>query len=152
MYQTVLLIHSWLRWLTLLMAVGAIVSAAQRAPERPGVRPGKWWDTLFMLCVDLQMAAGLVLYFGLSPTTRVAMTNVSLALRNPAMRFWAIEHAAGMFAALILVRIGRVLALNAPTVAAAQRRRLICFSLALAVILLVIPWPGRMNGRPLFRW
>lgn len=152
MYQTALLVHSWLRWLTIVMAVGAILSAARRVPEGPGPRPGKWWDTLFMLGVDLQMAAGLALYFGLSPATRVAMTNISLAMRNPALRFWAIEHAGGMFAALILVRVGRVLALNAPTVAAAQKRRLICFSIALLIILLVIPWPGQLNGRPLFRW
>lgn len=152
MYQTALAIHSWLRWLTLLMAIGAVISAARRLPPGATRAPGRWWDTLLMLAVDLQMAAGLFLYFGLSPATRIAMTNLGMAMRNPSLRFWAVEHAGAMFAALILVRVGRVMALNAASPAAAQKRRLICFSLATVLMLLAIPWPGAMNGRPLFRW
>lgn len=151
MYATVLTVHSWLRWFTLVMAAGAILSALRPVPSGATRPPGRWWDTFLMLAVDLQMAAGLVLYFGLSPATRLAMTNLGMAMRNPSIRFWAIEHAGAMFAALALVRVGRILALNAATPQAAQRRRLICFALATAAMLASIPWPGLMNGRPLFR-
>jgi hypothetical protein len=152
MYQTMLFVHSWLRWATLVMAIGATISALRPVAPDATRAPGRWWDTLFMLAVDLQMAAGLFLYFGLSPATKVAMNNIGAAMGNPSLRFWAIEHAGGMFVALILVRVGRVLALNARTAAAAQKRRLVCFALATGVMLLVIPWPGFMNGRPLVRW
>ena len=49
---------------------------------------------------------GLFLYFGLSPFTKEAMANVGLAVATPALRFWAIEHAGGMFLSVILVRMG----------------------------------------------
>ena len=152
MYQSILAVHSWLRWITLLMAIGATLSALRPVDAAATQPPGRWWDTLFMLTVDLQMAAGLFLYFGLSPATTLAMNNLRLAMSNPALRFWAVEHAGGMLAALILVRVGRVLAMNAPNPRAAQRRRLVCFAAATILMLAVIPWPGVMNGRPLFRW
>jgi hypothetical protein len=152
MYSTVLLVHSWLRWFVLVMAVGATINATRPVPEGTARLPGRWWDTFLMLAVDLQMFVGLVLYFGLSPFTTEAMTNMGLAMRTPALRFWAIEHAGAMFGALILVRVGRVLALNAGSPAAGRRRRLVCFALATGVILAAIPWPGMLNGRPLLRW
>src|SRR3954453_2633401 len=127
-YSAVLSIHSWLRWATLLMAVAATVNAF-RTPAAGAARlPGRWWDTCFMLAVDLQVLFGLVLYFGLSPFTTRAMENFPAALENPAMRFWAVEHAGVMLIAVVLVRMGRVLALNAATPAAGRRRRLICFA------------------------
>jgi hypothetical protein len=152
MYPTVLLIHNWLRWFTLLMCVGAIVYAAR--PVRPDTTelPGKSWDTYLMLAVDLQMLTGLILYFGLSDFTRAAMENFSAALHEPAVRYWGIVHAGAMFAALFTVRAARVLALNAPTPHIAQRRRLVWFVISTAVILAAIPWPFVANGRPLFRF
>jgi hypothetical protein len=72
-------------------------------------------------------------------------------MKNPALRFWAVEHAGGMFISVALVRMGRVLAANAKSRAAARNRRLTCFVLATIGMLLSIPWPGRTNGRPLFR-
>ena len=151
MYSAVLTIHSWMRWITLVLAICATVNAF-RQPQGTGERlPGRWWDTFFMLAVDLQVLFGLVLYFGLSPFTQQAMTNIGLAMRTPALRFWALEHAGGMFAAVILVRVGRIMAANAKDLALARTRRLVFFALATVVMLGSIPWPGLANGRPLFR-
>ncbi len=104
-----------------------------------------------MLAVDLQVLFGMVLYFGLSPFTKEAMTNINATMANPALRFWAVEHAGGMFAAVVLVRMGRVLAANAATPIAARNRRLACFAIATLGMVVSIPWPGLANGRPLFR-
>jgi hypothetical protein len=106
-----------------------------------------------MLAVDLQMLAGLVLYFGLSPATQTAMANVGAAFRVPTLRYWSLEHAGAMFGALVLVRAGRVMALHASDLETGRRRRLICFAIALGVMLAAVPWPFlRSVGRPLFRW
>ena len=134
------------------MALGATLNALRSTDTGASRLPGRWLDSLFMFAVDVQMLAGLVLYFGLSPATTAAMNNIGAAVRNPGMRFWAIEHAFGMFGALVLVRVGRVLALNSKTPEAARRRRVTCFALATVVMLMAIPWPGFLNGRPLFRW
>jgi hypothetical protein len=150
-YTTVLTVHSWLRWVTLILALTATANALRTHEGPVTPLPGRWWDTFLMLAVDLQVLVGLVLYFGLSPFTQLAMEDFGAALRNPAMRFWAIEHALGMFGAVVLVRAGRVLAMNAPSAASARKRRLVCFTLATVLMLGAIPWPGLSNGRPLLR-
>ena len=63
----------------------------------------------------------------------------------------AIEHAGGMLAVVVLVRMGRVMAMNARSGSVARNRRFACFALATAVMLMTIPWPGLAHGRPLFR-
>jgi hypothetical protein len=152
MYATVLEIHSWLRWFTLLTCIGAIIYATRPPRSDTSNLPGKTWDTYLMLAVDLQMLTGFVLYFGLSPFTMEAMNNPSAALQVPPLRYWSIVHAGAMFASLVTVRVARVLAMNAPTPVQAQRRRLVWFVISTIVILAAIPWPGLANGRPLLRW
>ena len=152
MYATMLLIHSWLRWCTLLACGGAIYYAARKPGPEGTPLPGKSWDSFLMLAVDLQMLTGLILYFGLSDFTRVAMENPVGAWAEPTVRYWGILHAGAMFASLLTVRAARVLALNATSPAVAQRRRLMWFIISMLVILSAVPWPGLLNGRPLFRF
>jgi hypothetical protein len=73
-------------------------------------------------------------------------------MKTPQLRFWALEHPTGMFAAFIILRIGRVLAANASSPSARRNRRAACFALATLIMLASIPWPGMANGRPLFRY
>jgi hypothetical protein len=150
-YPAVLTIHSWLRWATLLLAVAATVNAFRRDPDVSLRMPGRHWDTLFMMALDFQVLFGLLLYFGLSPFTREALSDLGAAVRNPSLRFWAVEHLGMMVAAVVLVRTGRVLALTAKTAAARRTRRALFFTLTTLAILGGIPWPGLENGRPLWR-
>lgn len=152
MYTAVLAIHSWLRWATLLLAVGATVNACRRDADLGQRMPGRQWDTLFMMALDVQVLFGLLLYFGLSPFTREAFNDMGAAMSHPGLRFWSVEHIGAMLAAVVLVRVGRVLALGAKSAEARRRRRLIFFTLTTIAILAGIPWPGLENGRPLFRW
>ncbi|MQA28363.1 MAG: hypothetical protein GEU82_00790 [Luteitalea sp.] len=135
----------------MILALTATANAFRQHDGPASPLPGRWWDTCLMLAVDLQVLFGLVLYFGLSPFTQIAMEDFGAAVRDPAMRFWAIEHALAMFAAVVLVRTGRVLAMNATSAVSARRRRLTCFALATVLMLAAIPWPGLANGRPLLR-
>ena len=152
MYTTVLTMHSWLRWIALLLAVGATVNAFLDRSESLEKLPGRWWDTLFMLALDLQVLLGLFLYFGLSPFTTEGMNDLGAAMRNPGLRFWTVEHLLAMLGAVVLVRIGRVMAMTAKSTATRRRRRFIGFALCTAVMIAGIPWPGLANGRPLFRF
>lgn len=151
MYETVLTLHSWNRWLSLILGIAATINAFREVPVFTEKRKGSRWDTFFMASVDLQVLFGLALYFGLSPFTTEAMNNPSSALRTPAVRFWAIDHAAVMFAAVVLVRLGRIFAMTAKTPEARRTRRLACFALAVVAMLAAIPWPGLAQGRPLLR-
>jgi hypothetical protein len=150
-YTAVLTIHSWLRWVTLLLALVAVANAFRDDPDIARPMPGKRWDSLFMMALDFQVLLGLALYFGLSPFTREAFADIGAAMANGGLRFWAVEHVGFMILAFVLVRIGRVRALTARTGPERRRRRLMFFALACLVILGGIPWPGLQNGRPLFR-
>lgn len=151
-YPTVLTIHSWLRWAALLLGFAATLNAFWHRGD-PADRPrGLRWDWSFMLALDLQVLFGLLLYFGLSPFTMQASKNIGSVFQESDLRFWSIDHIAWMGAATILVRVGRVLALNATTSRARRKWRAMFFTLTTITILAGIPWPGLSYGRPLFRF
>jgi hypothetical protein len=151
MYSVVLTLHSWNRWITLGLGVAAFISAFQDHGTLSDRAKGSRWDPYLMASADLQVLLGLLLYLGLSPLTRDALSDFSTAIRTPALRFWAVDHVVLMFGSVLLVRLGRVLAMTAKTAAARRSRRLICFGLAVVIMLAAIPWPGMSLARPLFR-
>ena len=151
-YAPVLIIHSWLRWATLLLAIAATVNAFRNDPDLSKPMPGRQWDTLFMMALDFQVLFGLLLYFGLSAFTMQASKEIGSVLHESNLRFWSIDHIAWMGAATILVRVGRVLALNATSAQVRRKWRATFFTLTTVTILAGIPWPGLSYGRPLFRF
>jgi heme A synthase len=149
MYLTLLFFHSWLRWLALIAGVGATFAALGKGESR--FRGAERWGLIFMITLDVQMLLGLVLYCFLSPYTAAAMKDFGAAMRDPVLRFWAVEHLTMMVSAVVLVHVGRVLARKTADVDKKRKRLLICFGLAVLLMLLGTPWPGTANGRPLFR-
>ena len=152
MYIPILTFHSWLRWITLLLAIGATFNAVRRDTDLTKRPPGRQWDTFFMMALDVQVIAGLLLYFRLSPFSTQGLNHLNLALHDPALRFWTFVHIGVMLSANVLIRVGRVLAINAKTSESRRQRRLVAFALTTLVILAGIPWPGLVIGRPLFRF
>ena len=150
MYTTVLTIHSWLRWIAIIAGVGATL-AALRNTARTDDSVADRWGLFMMMALDIQMLVGLILYLALSPFTAQAMQDFGAAMRTPQLRFWAVEHITMMFAAVILAHVGRVLARKARTPAAKRMRLIVCFGLSTLLMIAGTPWPGTMNGRPLFR-
>jgi heme A synthase len=151
MYSAVLLAHSWLRWIALVAAVGTML-AALRIQIPTDRSAADRWSLAAMAALDLQMLLGLLLYFALSPFTAEALKNMSAAMQNSQLRFWAVEHASSMLVAVVLAHLGRSLVRRATTPPDVIRRRLlIFFGLATILMLVGIPWPGFANGRPLFR-
>jgi hypothetical protein len=150
MYTTVLALHSWIRWIALIAAVGTTL-AALRGKVAGANSLADRWGMIAMMVLDTQMLLGLLLYFVLSPNTKAIMENFGAAMKDPALRFYAVEHTVTMFAAIAVAHVGRVLARKAASPAAKRTRLLICFGLSTLLIILGMPWPGRPGGRPLFR-
>jgi len=151
-YPAVLTLHSWLRWVALVLGAAATVNAFRHRADPAQPPRGRRWDTFFMLALDLQVLFGLLLYFGLSPFTREALSNLGAALRDPGLRFWAITHVAMMLAALVAVRAGRVFAMADQNSRARRNGRFICFGIAVIAMMAGVPWPGLAYGRPWFRF
>lgn len=150
MYSVVLLLHSWIRWVALVAAVGATFAALRNQVEGDRSLADRW-GLVLMMALDVQMLLGLLLYFALSPFTTQALRDFSAAMHNPPLRFWAVEHLSSMLVAVVLAHVGRILARKAVTPAAKRTRLLICYGVATVLMMAATPWPGMTNGRPLFR-
>ena len=140
MYSTVLLIHSWLRWLALGGGFATTLAPSRRS-------------ALFtMIALDLQMALGLLLYLVVSPNMAEIRAHFAEAMQNAQLRFWAVEHITAMFGAVILAHVGNVLARTTTSVDAQRKRLVIAFGIATVLMIAGMPWPGLPYGRPLFRF
>lgn len=151
MYPLVLALHSWLRWVVLVLLLLALARAVAGRGGRPWTAAdnaaGKWLGIAF----DIQFTLGLLLYIFLSPITRIAFTDFGGAMANSGLRFFAVEHVVGMFIAMALVHVGKAKIRKADAPARRHTLAMIFFGLALLVMLASIPWPGMPAGRPLFR-
>lgn len=150
MYPTFLVLHSILRWLVLLFGLMAIVRAfVGWFGEKPWTRADDRAGLLYGVSLDTQTLVGLVLYGLLSPITQIALGDMGAAMKEPTLRFYAVEHLTLMLVGLALVHIGRSRAKKAATETGRHRTAAIFFTIGFLVILAGIPWPFRTVGRPL---
>ncbi len=73
-------------------------------------------------------------------------------MKDPIIRFWAVEHVFGMLVGVALAHIGRSRVHKTSDDVRRHRLVAIFFTLALVAILASIPWPSLPHGRPLLRW
>jgi hypothetical protein len=151
MYTTILMLHSWLRWVALIAGVAATISALRETTPSTGQTRADRWGLILMATLDLQMLLGLVMYLAISPTMAAIRDNFAGSMKDPVARFWAVEHITTMMLAVILTHVGRVLARKSATPEAKRMKLFVSFAVATALMLLAMPWPGLRAGRPLFR-
>jgi hypothetical protein len=152
MYTALLAVHSYVRWAVLVLALVVVARAigglvTKRTWDGADDTSGRW----FGITLDIQFLLGLILYVALSPFTREAFADFGAAMRDSGLRYWAVEHLAGMIVAVALVHVGRTRIRKTQDGARRHRLAAIFFGLALVAMLASIPWPGMPNGRPLFR-
>ncbi len=144
MYSAMLLAHSVLRWAVILAGLVAAATAWREESGPQTARAGR----VFTVLLDLQVLAGLILYFLLSQITRFALSHFGAAMSDNIVRFWAIEHPFGMIAAVAVAHVARARSGHGGD--ARQRRRVALYvSIAIAIIILSTPWPFLPYGRPL---
>ena len=146
MYTTVLVIHSWVRWIALVAGVGTTFAAIRRQDAT-----AERWALVTMMTLDIQLLLGLLLYLVVSPNMQQILANFGAAMKDPTARFWAVEHISAMLLAVVFAHVGRVLARKAATADKKRARLLTWFGLATVLTMIGMPWPGRAGGRPLFR-
>ncbi len=141
-----LVIHNILRWAVLLFGVWTVLSALSGVMSKKPYRSADNKSSLFfMISCDIQLLLGLYLYFSGMWFDKVK-AGMGAVMKDPAERFFAVEHALMMIIAWLLVHIGRTSVKRAGTDAQKHKRTLIYFGIALLLILAMIPWPFRQPG------
>ncbi|RPD41052.1 hypothetical protein [Chitinophaga barathri] len=151
MQETLLGIHSIVRWLILLFGIWAVIRALMGVS---GKKPYTSADTkaglFFMIFLDIQFLLGLILFF-ISPLIKASLADMGAAMKNAGLRFFTVEHTLMALIAIALVHIGRSKIKKLSNDGKKHKTALIFFLLALVLILAAIPWPGREAiGRALF--
>ena len=143
-----LLLHSLLRWLVLFGGLAATVLAFQAYKGKPWSPLHKGANLLFLIALDTQYAIGTVTWLQ-SPLVAAARADLGAAMREPILRFFAVEHPAYMLLALIAMHVGFAKAKRAGADLLQHRAAFLLFATSTALLLLGIPWPWRAVGRPL---
>lgn len=141
MYTGLLHTHNMFRWLVLIVIVLAVVFAfIGWFNKRDWNKKDNTTGLILTIFMDIQFLVGIILYAFVSPLTKAAFSDFGAAMKNSALRFYAVEHILLMVIALILVHIGR--SKSKKVVAPWKKHRVaaIYYGIALVLILVGIPW------------
>ena len=151
MYTTVLTLHSWVRWLALVAAVGATFAAVRGKVQGTDSLADRW-GLVAMMALDIQMLLGLLLYFVVSPNMRQILRPLRRGDEEPGSsasgRSSTSRRCSSRSCWCTSAACSRA---RRATPAAKRTRLLVCFGLATVLMMVGTPWPGRPGGRPLFR-
>lgn len=143
MYNILVFVHSWTRWLVLVLAVLAIVSAIMGMSNRnPFTKKDNLLGGSFVGSMHLQLVLGLLLYFVYSPLGLQSIEALGMkeVMKNAGTRYWAVEHISVMILAVIVAQVGRSLSKKATTDVSKHKKSFIFYGLALILVLSRIPW------------
>lgn len=141
MYDIFLFLHSWIRWVVLLLAMSVIIKSFLGWKGKKHY--GKGDNTLsasFMGFMHLQLLIGLVLYFFLSPVTQAVFTDFGGAMKEASQRYWAVEHILVMIIAVVIAQIGRTKSKKGGSSASKFKTATIYYMIALIIMLSRIPF------------
>jgi len=145
-------LHSMLRWLLLaavLFAVGKAFSGylSRRDFSDWDSRLASWTATV----AHMQLVVGMALYVR-SPLTSYFWKNIKPSFEYIEIVFYGLLHPLLMLLAVTAITVGPSLAKRRPEDRKKHWTLFLCFSIALAVMLLAVPWPfSPLSQRPYFR-
>jgi|SRR6185312_320471 len=144
MYGILPIIHSLLRWiLTILLLATIIKSIHGVVTKRAFSNSDNKLSLYLMISAHTQLVVGLLLYF-VSPLVQFGN------MKDAQIRFFTVEHSTLMIIAIVFITLARIRSKKAATDAAKFRMLMIFSLIALAIILLAVPWPYSPISRPWF--
>ena len=146
-----LFLHSWLRWIILILLVVGIFNSLAKM-QQPLSSVAKKMNLWLMIAAHITLLIGIYQYF-FGPKGFVFFRTMGAAtvMKDPALRFWAVEHITGMIIAIVLITLTKGVAKKDIAPSKKNKKLLLFYILALIIILASIPWPGRFGDVPLFR-
>ena len=154
MYTGLIHLHNFLRWVILLLLIVAVIRHfAGMTGKKPFTNGDRKTGTFLMIAANIQFVLGLVQWFIGDWGYQILKNSAGMGevMKNAAMRFWVIEHPIGMLIGVALISIGRGAAKKNIPDASKHKKAFWLFLIALIVIIVSVPWPGRIGiERPLF--
>ncbi len=151
MYTGLLHLHSFFRWVIIVLALIAIYRSYTGMTAGKVFSAGDKKTGLFlMIAAHTTLLVGLYLWiagpWGLANIRNLGFGDV---MKDKVYRFYAIEHIFGMLVAIVLITIGRGAAKKKIPDLAKFKKSFWFFLVALIIILATVPWPFRIGiGRP----
>lgn len=148
MHNTLLFIHSLLRWAIVLAGLWAVIRALKGVSGKTSYTGADNKAGLFfMIFLDTQLLIGLLLYFVTSGLGLKAFQTMGAGvMKDSYYRYFAVEHVFVAILAIALVHIGRAKVKKTTLDAQKHKTSLIYFAIALILLLSRIPWPGTFAG------
>lgn len=152
MYQGLLHLHNFGRWVVIILLFAAMLKSMSGMTGSKPFTPGDRKIGLFlMISAHIMLLVGLYQWiagpWGLPNIQEKGMQTI---MHDKVFRFWAVEHITGMLVAIILITMGRGSAKKNIGDKAKHRRSFWFYFIAFIRIIATVPWPFREVGRPLF--
>ncbi|HUR67533.1 MAG TPA: hypothetical protein VMZ03_14365 [Chitinophagaceae bacterium] len=146
MYKGMLHLHSVLRWIIfVLLLIGLFKSLADR--NKVFTAGHKKVGLFLLIAADVMFVVGLYQWFvGDWGLKSIQNNGMSVVMKNPMLRFFAIEHLILMLIAISFIHIGYSYSKKNISDSMKHKRTLLFYGLALLIILIAVPWPFRIVG------
>jgi hypothetical protein len=129
--------HSGLRWILFILIIYTILNSAKKILANEKYSKGdKFFTSLTTITAHIQLLLGLILYF-ISDKVVFSMNS----FRSNMLRFFLVDHIAGMILAITFITIGSIRVKRAKLDKSKHARAFIFFLIAFVIICLSIPWP-----------
>ena len=152
MYSTLLILHSWFRWLVL-ASLGYALFRAYRGYSSGGLftKTDNSIRHRTATIAHIQLVIGFTLYLK-SPVVNAFFVNAGDGVQHLSTAFFGVIHSVLMLISIVVVTIGSALAKRRTADREKFRTMLVWFSVALLLIFIAIPWPfSPLAHRPLLR-
>lgn len=139
MYNALLVTHSYLRYLILILLVIVIITSLLGWTNKKSYtdNDNKLGLSLF-ISTHLQLLLGLILFF-VSPAVQFS----GAAMKDPAARYWLVEHNTAMLIAIVLITLARTTSKKMAHDPAKHKRMFVFNAIALIIIIVTISLSGR---------
>ncbi|RAJ28140.1 hypothetical protein [Pedobacter cryoconitis] len=153
MFSILLVCHSILRWLVLISLSFTIYSAAASLlTKSPFTKKDDQYRHWTATIVHVQFMLGMAMYFKSAAVARFHLIGIATARGITEPTFFGILHISMMITAVILITLGSAFAKRYEDDTKKFSTLLLCFGIALLIILAAIPWPfSPLAQRPLLR-
>ena len=140
MYTGLKHLHSFLPYLLLAVLLFAFVSSviAYRG-QQPHTEGHRKNGLILLILAHIQFLIGVILYF-VSPMSTSGLNDVGLAMKDPTLRLYTLEHPLMMILAIVLITMAYSKSKKDISSHLKHKIKCIYFGLALALILSKIPW------------